>query len=87
MNIRTKMTISSLAFISGCILGIACVVCELSLIFRIITAVLVGISSVCLIVLSRCPFCKKIDCIGVKPFLKENPRCKKCGKRVIDVKN
>lgn len=78
---RTKrMTLSYFFFILAAILGIICAVFNLSMLFRIITAILVVIPTIAILNLAKCPHCGKYG-IPTKPFQKNSPTCKKCGKQ------
>lgn len=74
-----KMTLVYFLFITTCILGIVAVIAQVSMIFYSLIAVIDIILVFEIIKLSHCPYCGKLG-IPVKPFLKQMPCCKKCGK-------
>ena len=76
-----KMTRAYFLFMTSAILGIACVLFNLPMSFRLFTVVMVGISIKEILKYSYCHNCEKYG-IRIQPFLEENPRCKKCGKQV-----
>lgn len=81
MNIRNKMTLTFLLFECAGLLGIVCVVFELSMHIRIATAIIIALSCILVMRLSRCPSCNRYG-IRIRPFAKENPSCKYCGKQL-----
>ena len=81
INMRYKMAFTYLLSVFGSILGIICTVCELSLYIRILTAVIIGISSWFILKYSRCPYCNKYG-IRIHPFPKKELVCKYCGKKL-----
>jgi hypothetical protein len=81
MKRTTKMTLAYFMFMLSCVLGIICVVLSLSLFVRVCVVILVCGSATSVLTLSRCPYCGKFG-VPIKPFLKQNLCCKKCGKQV-----
>lgn len=80
MKRTLKVTLSYFFFILAAILGIICAVFNLSMLFRIITALLVVIPTIAILNLSKCPYCGKYG-MPINPFQKSGPTCKKCGKQ------
>ncbi len=61
-----------------CLLGIGCVVFQLSMAFRVLTVGLVLIV-VCLVLrYAKCPVCHEYG-VNINPFSKKYRICKKCG--------
>ncbi len=81
MNIRDKMTLTYFLYVVGAVLGIICVIFECSFSVRITVAVIMTTAVICVLKQSCCPVCNKYG-IRIRPFSKEKPICKKCGKQL-----
>lgn len=81
MKRTLKTTLAYFLFTFSSIFGIMYAVFNLSTLFRTFTLIMVAISVIAVLKLSHCPYCCKYG-IPVKPFLKQNPCCKKCGKQI-----
>ena len=79
MKTTTKRTVTFFLYLLTCVFGILCVLWELSLFFRVCVAILVVISVWQTIRLAYCPNCGSLG-KPIRPFQKQEPRCKKCGK-------
>lgn len=60
-----------------CLFGIACVVFELQMMFRVIVAILVVILIPLVLKYSKCSNCKEYE-VSINPFSKKFGVCKKC---------
>lgn len=81
MKKTLTMTFVYFLFMLSAVFGIICTIFELSILFRLLTVAMVVVSATAVLTLARCPYCGKYG-IRIQPFLKQNPRCKKCGKEI-----
>ena len=80
MKKTSKMTFTYFLYMLTAVLGIGCVIFKLSMLFRISVTIMAIISILAVLNLSYCPNCGRFG-IRIRPFLKQEPCCKKCGKR------
>jgi len=76
---KTKAKLAYFLLMFGCVFGIFCAVFMLPQFLCIADAILVLIAAHFLLLASYCPHCGKYR-VKIKPFSKENPSCKICGK-------
>ena len=79
MTKRTRISVAYILLMFGCVCGIICAIFVPPLPFRIAVAAIVVPTAIIVLQASHCPFCGKYR-VKIKPFSKENPACKKCGK-------
>jgi hypothetical protein len=79
MSKKTKAKSAYFLLMFGCVFGILCAIFTLPTFLCIADAILVGIATHLFLLASYCPHCGKYS-VKIKPFSKESPSCKICGK-------
>lgn len=79
MSKKKRAVFAYFFFLFGCVFGIFCAIFTFPSYLCIMDAIIVGIATHLILLVSRCTHCGKYG-VKINPFSKDNLFCQKCGK-------